>query len=74
MGGIITVSLARDVDNGEVSLAVADDGVGLPAGLAPAKATTLGLRLINALSRQLRARLSLDSSATGSTMRLVFPM
>jgi two-component sensor histidine kinase len=72
-GGTITISLARR-PNGELCLTVADDGVGLPAGLDPEKAASLGLRLIQALSRQLRAKLSLMSSSGGSTMELAVPL
>ena len=71
--GTIKVSLAR-VGNSELRLTVADDGVGLPVGLDPEKAGSLGMRLIHALSRQLRAELSLASSPVGSAMQLVFPI
>jgi two-component sensor histidine kinase len=71
--GTIRVSLKREEDK-RVLLAVTDDGVGLPEGFEPAKATSLGLRLIQALARQLRGDLSLTSTGTGSRVALAFPV
>jgi PAS domain S-box-containing protein len=42
-------------------LSVEDDGVGLPAGFDRTSSQTLGLRLVYALSEQLRARFSIQS-------------
>jgi len=67
--GMIRVSLERAAER-QIKLAVEDDGVGLPAGLETEKARSLGLRLIQALSRQLRADLSIVSSGVGSQINI----
>ncbi|KQT57082.1 histidine kinase [Methylobacterium sp. Leaf456] len=47
-------------DDGGLTVAVADDGVGLPLGFDPTKArTSLGMRVINNLARQLDGELVL---------------
>jgi len=54
-------------------LTVADNGVGLPAGLDWEKAETLGLRLIKMLSQQLNGSIKLDRSV-GTVFHLQFPV
>lgn len=71
-GGVITVSLIR-LTSQDLELTVEDDGVGLPAAFDPAKARSLGLRLIRALAGQLRADFSISSPGAGSRARLVVP-
>jgi two-component sensor histidine kinase len=66
-GGVITVRLARTEER-QITLTVEDDGGGLPGGFDPEKARSLGLRLIRALSRQLRGELSIVSSTSGSKL------
>jgi PAS domain S-box-containing protein len=51
-GGAIRVGMTRDADGGCV-LTVADDGVGLPAGVDVRATPTLGLQLVNVLAGQL---------------------
>ena len=58
---------------GMIGLAVADNGVGLPADLDWEKSDTLGLRLIKMLSKQINGSIELDRSA-GTVFRLKFPM
>ncbi len=69
--GSITVSLKR-VDAATLTLTVSDDGVGLPAGVNCQNPTTLGLRIVNILARQLRATLVVESGA-GTVFSLAFP-
>jgi len=69
--GVITVRLARTADN-ELTLAVEDDGIGLPTGFEPEKARSLGLRLIRALCQQLRAELSIATTGIGSRITVKF--
>lgn len=52
-------------------LTVSDDGVGLPAGLLVGKAGTLGLKVVQALTRQIRGRLELEPGA-GAVFTLRF--
>jgi PAS domain S-box-containing protein len=54
-------------------LTVADNGVGLPAGLDWEKAETLGLRLVKMLSQQLNGSIELDRSS-GTVFSLQFPV
>jgi two-component sensor histidine kinase len=52
-------------------LGVADDGVGLPAGLDVRKAGSLGLQIVNMLVDQLGGRLEVDRKA-GTGFRIDF--
>ena len=71
--GLVTVRLFLEGED-QLSLTVEDDGVGLPAGLEPEMARTLGLRLIRALARQLRAEISIASTEAGTRFSLRFPL
>lgn len=51
-------------------MSVGDDGVGVPAGSAPAKAG-LGTSIIEALAKQLNAKVTLASNAPGTTVPVV---
>jgi two-component sensor histidine kinase len=62
--GRISVGLAA-TDRGRAELSVEDDGIGVPAGFAPEKATTLGLELVSALAKQLRGALAVQSPPRG---------
>ena len=56
----LNVSLAKD--GNAITLAVKDNGVGLPPGLDPATTKTLGLKLVNFLAKhQLRAKIESSS-------------
>ena len=57
--------------NDELTLTVADNGVGLPIGLDWGKAETLGLKLIKMLSQQLKGSIELDRT-NGITFYLRF--
>jgi PAS domain S-box-containing protein len=70
--GTIRVELSR-ADSGHVRLAVVDDGVGLPAGLDPKHAASLGLRVVATLAEQLQAELTFESHG-GASFVLTFPM
>lgn len=52
---------------------VSDDGKGLPAGLDLKGAQSLGLRLVNLLSEQIRAIVQVESSSMGSSITLDVP-
>lgn len=67
--GTICVSLGRGAA-GRLELSVADDGVGLPAGIEPREARTLGLQLVHTLCAQLRADLTI-TRGPGTTFRLL---
>jgi PAS domain S-box-containing protein len=68
--GEIAVRLTRS-DTGDYLLMVSDNGVGLPATFDFDKATSLGLRLVRILSKQMRARLEI-SNGVGTQFRVYF--
>jgi PAS domain S-box-containing protein len=57
---------------GELSLVVQDNGIGLPDELNAQTVNSLGLRLVHALTRQLRGRLEILSQQ-GATFKVTFP-
>lgn len=57
--GRVLVTLVR-ADGDTVRLSVGDDGVGLPPGMDRTSRRSLGLKLVSALTEQLRARFTLD--------------
>jgi len=74
--GSVVVRLAHAQD-GTMYLSVRDDGVGLPAGFDRTSTKTLGLKLVSALSEQLRARFSIEDmslqGSSGTLSTLAFP-
>ncbi len=69
--GVLKLSL-KPVAEGRFELAVADDGPGLPAEFDPAKATSLGLRLVRMLSQQIGGEV-VFASGPGAPCRVTFP-
>jgi PAS domain S-box-containing protein len=69
--GEITVSLASR-DDGGVQLRVADNGIGMPAGVDPAKTTSLGLQLVSILTQQLLGTLDIQRDG-GTTISISIP-
>ena len=55
-------------------MSVRDEGIGLPAEFDPATSKRLGMRLINALAKQLKAELSRSGTAIGTTFILLIPV
>jgi two-component sensor histidine kinase len=41
---------------------VKDDGVGLPDGFDPAKSSSMGLQIVDALVRQMKGRIRFEST------------
>jgi PAS domain S-box-containing protein len=68
--GEIGVRLTRS-ETGDFLLMVSDNGVGLPEKFNFDKATSLGLRLVRILTRQMRARLEI-SNGMGTQFRVYF--
>ena len=69
-GGTIRVSMKSLA--GECELRVADDGTGVVSGIDVKNPTSLGLQLVNSLSRQLHGSLDLDSTE-GTAFVVRFP-
>jgi two-component sensor histidine kinase len=68
--GRLSVALLRTGPSA-FALRVSDDGPGLPANFSIQEAETLGLQLVDTLARQVKAALSIRSSA-GTTFQLDF--
>jgi hypothetical protein len=69
-GGEVSIFL-RQQSATTISLALSDDGVGLPGELDWATSRSLGLRLVRALAQQLRGTLEIRSQG-GTEVRLTF--
>lgn len=68
--GTITVRLTADSD--DLTLEIADDGIGFPPGVDPAASGGFGLKLVELLAAQLRAEYTVET-AGGARFRLRFP-
>jgi two-component sensor histidine kinase len=68
--GTVSVRLHRLAQT-TYELTIADDGIGLPAGYAPAQSRSLGMTLMHGFSEQLGGELHIISPP-GLTIRLVF--
>lgn len=71
-GGEVQIRVVRQGAT-MVSLTVADNGVGLPAERDRASSTSLGMKLVETLSRQLDGKFSLESTR-GTRATLLFPL
>jgi two-component sensor histidine kinase len=72
-GGSIWVRLAQP-DNNSVLVSVRDEGVGLPLGFDSTASKGLGTRLVNALTKQLSAKLTRPMSPIGTDCELLVPL
>jgi PAS domain S-box-containing protein len=70
--GTILLELRRQ-DAGRVSLAVRDDGVGIPAAVEPERSTSLGMQLVATLVAQLDGELQIARDR-GTAVRVTFPL
>jgi len=68
--GEIKVDFRRN--NGQICMSVRDNGVGIPDEMDLENPSTLGLTLINTLSRQLEGDYSLESNKKGTVFTLQF--
>ena len=60
--------------NGDVSLVISDDGIGLPDDLDCMTSPSLGLRLVRTLAQQLRAKLDIRSPGGAEVILTFTPM
>ena len=68
--GVLSVSLRRE-DAESYSLTIADDGPGLPEGFDLSKTESLGMRLVETFTRQLKGKLTINRE-NGLGFRLDF--
>ncbi len=66
------VTIAR-IGDGDFSISVRDEGAGLPAGFDFDKARSLGMRIVNALSRQLNGKVVVRSHNPGTEFVVTIP-
>lgn len=71
--GNCEISVVMGQENGMLMLTVADNGVGLPAGVNWKNPETVGLQLVRMLSQQLNGSIELDRSV-GTVFSLKFPV
>ena len=71
--GKIKVSIKREGDK-NILIAVYDEGVGFPDSFDPKKSHGLGMRIVQALAKQLHATLSFNNRSHGSEVRFSFPI
>jgi two-component sensor histidine kinase len=72
IGGVIRVVCEQDSDC--VTVTVSDDGAPLPDNFAPSESTGLGMKMITALARQLRATLDVVRRLDGKSFVLRVPV
>jgi PAS domain S-box-containing protein len=70
--GEISIHFAVD-EKDLITLAVADTGVGLPAGLDFRNTQSLGLQLVDMLVKQLRGRMTVGGEQAGTFFSITFP-
>ncbi|MCP4716257.1 MAG: PAS domain S-box protein [Deltaproteobacteria bacterium] len=69
-GSVRVVFAVRD--DGHYSLCVSDNGVGLSTDVDFQNPETLGLKLVNMLTRQLKGSLNIDKKNTGTAITITF--
>ena len=72
--GRIVVKLSQSKDIDSVTLAVRDEGPGLPGGFNLAGGTTLGIKIIGALVEQLGASITAKSAHPGTEFVVDIPL
>lgn len=72
VAGEIRVGCAQGPE-GTITVEVTDDGVGLPEGMDPMKANSLGLRIVRSLAAELGARVEFEHNALGLSCVLQMP-
>lgn len=69
--GTITVAFRR-LESGRLSLVCSDDGVGIPEGFDWQNTGSLGLRIVQILSKQIGAAFTVDRTKPGGCFELTF--
>ena len=61
----------RQIGGGRIVISVRDEGVGLPQGFDPKTGKGLGMRIVNALAKQLDAEIEIEQRQPGTEVRLL---
>ncbi|MBU1319055.1 MAG: HAMP domain-containing protein [candidate division Zixibacteria bacterium] len=69
--GQITIT-CKKLENDQISLSVADDGIGIPENMDYKNTQSLGLQLVNNLSNQLGAKIDLQAGLGYTCFNIVF--
>ena len=69
--GAITVGIKKGSDGNNI-LSVADNGIGFPESIDFRKTATLGMQLINVLTRQMHGTITLEKNG-GTAFIITFP-
>ncbi len=71
-----TVTIETRCDDGQLWLEVVDRGRGLPAGFDPtaARPTSLGMRMVSSLARQLGGTLTFENAGPGTQVTFAMPL
>ena len=72
--GTIWLRVLLQSDKQTILVSVRDEGVGFPAGYDSTTSRRLGMRLVNALSKQLGGELTLPTSPLGTNFTLLIPL
>ncbi|MGH2469318.1 MAG: ATP-binding protein, partial [Chloroflexota bacterium] len=68
------VEIHSQVEEGEATVVVRDDGIGMPPGFDPERAPSLGMRIVRNLVRtDLKGRFELHTEA-GTVATITFPV
>ncbi len=67
------ISIVVATDDKDVSIAVSDNGRGLPADFDPDASNGFGMMIVNALLRQISGRLERENQARGTGFMIRFP-
>ncbi len=68
-----SVSVEGGESDGTMTLVVRDDGVGLPENFNPSQTSSLGIRIVQILTRQLKGTLAIENHG-GAAFRVSFPL
>lgn len=70
--GTIRIHLCRNCDDNRIRLSIKDDGVGLPENISLSDGSSLGLSLINVLSKQLESDYTYEAAEEGTIFSIEF--
>ena len=68
------IRLALERTGETVVMTIADDGVGLPGGFDLARQGSLGMKIVKALVRQVRGKVSIGETGEGAVFRIEIPV